>query len=413
MNKVNIDTLVELVEASLEKQFKNIDKISLQNQAKVLTAFQEERITEYHLKGTTGYGYSDVGRDALERVFARVLGAEAALVRGQIVSGTHAINIAFFSLLRPGDELLYLTGEPYDTLHQVIGMESSADDVGSLRDFGITFKKIALKSNQMDLSKLSTEIGPNTKMVAIQRSRGYEWRPSFSIQDIKKAIEEIKSINPGIIVFVDNCYGELVETKEPCDVGADLVVGSLIKNLGGGIAPTGAYIAGRADLVKKASYRWSAPGIGAAVGPSLDLNHKLYQGIFMAPHVVGEALKGALFAAAIFTVLGYNVSPLPDEFRTDLVQAIRFNSVEEMLAFAKAIQMSSPIDSHLTPEPWDMPGYDSQVVMAGGTFIQGGTMELSVDGPIKPPYTLYFQGGLSYQQVKLAILNAAKKILSI
>lgn len=413
MTKLNIDALVELVEASLEKQFKNIDRISLQNQAKVLAAFQEERITEYHLKGTTGYGYSDVGRDSLEKVFARVLGAEAALVRGQIVSGTHAINIAFFSLLRPGDELLYLTGEPYDTLHQVIGLENSIEDVGSLRDFGITFKKIALKSNQMDLSKLRTEIGPKTKMIAIQRSRGYEWRPSFSIQYIKKAIDEIKSINPSIVVFVDNCYGELVETEEPCNVGADLVVGSLIKNLGGGIAPTGAYIAGRADLVKKASYRWSAPGIGGAVGPSLDLNHKLYQGIFMAPHVVGEALKGALFAAAIFTELGYNVSPLPDEIRTDLVQAIRFNSVDEMLAFAKAIQMSSPIDSHLTPEPWDMPGYDSQVVMAGGTFIQGGTMELSVDGPIKPPYTLYFQGGLSYQQVKLAILDATKKILSI
>lgn len=387
-----------------------LTEISVSNHQKVLQAFQAERVGECHLGGTTGYGIGDEGRDALDRVFARVFRTEAALVRSQIVSGTHAIALCLYGSLRPGDELLSVSGAPYDTLEELIGIRGEAP--GSLRELGINYRQTDLDpSGSPNLEGIVAAIGPKTKMIAIQRSRGYAWRKSLSIAQLGEIIKIVKSINPKIMCFVDNCYGELVEKLEPTDVGADLVAGSLIKNLGGGIVPTGGYVAGKMDLVKQAANRLTAPGIGGAVGASLGLNRLLFQGLYLSPGVVQEALAGAVFAAALFEELGFEVSPASDEGRTDLIQAIKLGSPEAMIAFCKGLQKGSPVDSHVTPVPSGMPGYGDQVIMAGGTFIEGATSELSADGPLREPYAVYMQGGLSRQYVKLGILLAAQSLL--
>ncbi|MFZ3171498.1 MAG: methionine gamma-lyase family protein [Carboxydocellales bacterium] len=414
MNQLSQELLsvAEKVEAKIQTVITKIQKQAFHNHRKVLSAFAEEKVSEYHLKGSTGYGYGDRGREVLERVMARVLGAEAALVRSQIVSGTHAIALALYGVLRPGDELLSVTGDPYDTLEEVIGLKGKS--AGSLIDWGVTYRQVELlPDGSSDLEAISAAISPKTRMVAIQRSRGYSWRPSLDIGRLKKLITFIRGIKKDIIVFVDNCYGELVEAQEPTEVGADLIAGSLIKNLGGGLAPTGGYVAGREELVRLAANRWTAPGIGGAVGASLDLNRLLFQGLFLAPHVVGEALQGAVFTAALFSELGFQVSPLFNEERTDLIQAIKLGNRELLQAFCKGLQLASPIDSHVIPEPWAMPGYQDQVIMAGGTFIQGATIELSADGPMREPFAVYLQGGLCREHVKLGALLAAKNVLKI
>ncbi|HEX3033093.1 MAG TPA: methionine gamma-lyase family protein [Bacillota bacterium] len=403
--------LADQVEEKIVPVCKNIKRVAFLNQRKVLDAFAQERITEYHLKGTTGYGYGDQGRDALERVVARVMGAEAALVRSQIVSGTHAIALALFGILRPGDELLSVTGSPYDTLEEIIGLKGEGGK-GSLRDWGVTYKQVnLLPDGSPDFAGIRAAIGPQTKMVAIQRSRGYAIRPALGLDKMAELISAVKEIRPDVVVFVDNCYGELVEEKEPTEIGADLIAGSLIKNLGGGLAPTGGYVAGRRDLVELAACRWTAPGISGAVGSSLDINRALYQGLFQAPHVVGEALQGAVFTAELFTRLGFQVSPAYNEFRSDLVQAIILGEAQLVKAFCLGLQQASPVDSFVVPEAWAMPGYQDQVIMAGGTFVQGSTIELSGDAPMRDPYAVYMQGGLNLEHVKLGALLAAQNVL--
>jgi cystathionine beta-lyase family protein involved in aluminum resistance len=397
----------EKLEEQLDPVYRQIEKTAAKNHARVLNAFRQARISDQHLKGTSGYGYSDIGRQGVEDVFAGVFAAEAALVRGQIVSGTHAIALGLFGVLRPGDELLSVTGEPYDTLQELIGIRSGAP--GSLKDFGVGYRQVELTaSGQLDWPAIKQAVTAKTRMVLIQRSRGYAWRSALAVEDIGRVCEGLKKLNPGIITFVDNCYGELVETVEPTAVGADLAAGSLIKNLGGGLAPTGGYVAGKEDFVEMAANRLTSPGIGAAVGASLDLNRWLLQGIYMAPAAVREALKGAVLTAALFEDLGFQVSPGSTEYRGDLIQGIRLGSPELMVAFCRGLQQASPVDSHIIPEPWQMPGYEDEVVMAGGTFTQGSTIELSADGPIRPPYAIYLQGGLSLDYTRLSVLGAAQ-----
>lgn len=404
--------LAEKVEEKIRPVVARLQQQTFHNHQKVLAAFTREKVSDYHLKGSTGYGYGDQGREVLEKVMARVLGAETALVRSQIVSGTHAIALALFGVLRPGDELMNVTGDPYDTLEEVIGLKGKA--AGSLTDWGVTYRQVELLPDGLpDLETIKKSISSKTKMVAIQRSRGYSWRPSLNIRRLKEFITVIKEIKKDVVVFVDNCYGELVEAQEPTEVGADLIAGSLIKNLGGGLAPTGGYVAGREDLVKLAANRWTAPGIGASVGASLDLNRLLFQGLFLAPHIVGEALQGGVFTSALFSELGFQVSPKYDEQRTDLIQVIKLGNKELLRAFCRGLQQASPVDAHVIPEPWAMPGYQDQVIMAGGTFIQGATIELSADGPMREPYTVYFQGGLCREHVKSGALLAAEKVLAI
>lgn len=404
--------LIAHVEAEIQEPCRTLDKVINANHLRVLKAFQDSQIADFHLKGSTGYGYNDAGRDAVEAVYAQVLGAEKALVRGQIVSGTHAIAIALFGLLRPGDKMLSLTGRPYDTLEELIGIRGAAP--GSLKELGVEFGQVdLLPCGRPDFNGIKAALRDKVKLVLIQRSRGYAWRPSLNMQQLAQIISLVKETSPDTIVFVDNCYGELVEEKEPGHVGADLVAGSLIKNLGGGLAPTGGYVAGNAVLVDLAANRLTAPGIGGEVGPSLDFNRTFLQGLFIAPLVVGEALKGAIFTACLFEKLGFPVSPKFDETRSDLIQAIKLGSPELMTEFCQAIQKSSPIDSHVRPEPWAMPGYDHKVIMAGGTFIQGATIELSADGPLREPYAIYLQGGLSKEYVKLAVITAAKEIYKL
>ncbi|MHB8171100.1 MAG: methionine gamma-lyase family protein [Thermincolia bacterium] len=404
MNK-NIDELIQEVEELIMPVYRRLDALSAVNHRKVLKAFQNHQVSDYHLKGSTGYGYSDLGRDTLDKIYAQVFGTEAALVRGQIVSGTHAIALCLYGVLRPGDLLVSATGAPYDTLEEILGIRESTP--GSLREYGVNYRQVDLTpDHQIDLVALEMVLEDSPKMVMLQRSRGYSWRPSFKIKTLAKVIQLIKEKSPNTVVFVDNCYGELVEELEPTQVGADLIAGSLIKNLGGGLAPTGGYVAGRQDLVEMASYRWTAPGIGAAVGASLDFNRVFYQGLFLAPHIVTEALKGAVFAAALMNRLGYPVSPQFDEERTDLIQAIGLGCRDKLIAFCQGLQQGCPVDSHVIPEPWDMPGYSEQVIMAGGTFIQGATLELSADAPMREPYAVYFQGGLSREYIKLGVLAA-------
>jgi cystathionine beta-lyase family protein involved in aluminum resistance len=380
------------------------------NYYKVLAAFQRHQISDHFFAGSTGYGYGDSGRDALDSLYAAVFGAEAGLVRPQIVSGTHAITLTLFGILRPGDKLLFATGEPYDTLKQVIGYRGGPS--GSLRDWGIDYEEVPLQEDgSPDYMAIQEKLSSPVKVVAIQRSRGYSLRPSFNIQTVGKIISLVKEVNPSAICLVDNCYGEFVESREPCEVGADLVVGSLIKNPGGGLAPAGGYIVGRASLLEEISHRLTAPGLGAELGASLADKRLFYQGLFMAPLIVGEALQGAVFAAGLFQQLGFQVSPLWDEDRADIIQAIVLGQAETLLAFCQGLQKASPVDSHFSPEPAQMPGYTDRVIMAGGTFIQGSSIELSADGPLREPYVAYLQGGLAYPYVKAALLTAVEHLL--
>lgn len=382
------------VEAGLKERFEGIDAIAEYNQMKVIKGMQDNRVSDIHFAATTGYGYNDLGRDTLEDVYASVFHGESALVRPQLISGTHALHVALSGNLRPGDELLSPVGKPYDTLEEVIGIR---DSVGSLKEYGVTYRQVdLLEDGSFDFAGIAKAMNPRTKLVTIQRSKGYATRPTLSVDRIGELISFVKEIRPDVICMVDNCYGEFVEEKEPTDVGADMIVGSLIKNPGGGLAPIGGYIVGTKECVDRASYRLSAPGLGKEVGASLGINQQLYQGLFLSPTVVAGALKGAVFAANIYERLGFQVVPDSNESRHDIIQAITFGTPEGVIAFCKGIQAAAPVDSYVTPEPWDMPGYDSQVIMAAGAFVQGSSIELSADGPIKPPYAVYFQGGLTW-----------------
>lgn len=397
------------IEEHLKKRFQEIDERAEWNQLKVIHAMQECRVSDIHFAATTGYGYNDLGRDTLEEVYAHVFHTESALVRPQLMSGTHALHIALSGNLRPGDELLSPVGKPYDTLEEVIGIR---DSVGSLKEYGVSYRQVDLLSDgTFDYENIAKAVNEKTKLVTIQRSKGYDPRPTFSVKQIGELISFIKKIKPEVICMVDNCYGEFVETMEPTDVGADMIVGSLIKNPGGGLAPIGGYIAGRKDCVDRAAYRLSAPGLGKEVGASLGLNQQLYQGLFLSPVVVSGALKGAIFAANIYERLGYGVVPNGSESRHDIIQAITFGTPEGVISFCKGIQAAAPVDSFVTPEPWDMPGYDSPVIMAAGAFVQGSSIELSADGPIKPPYAVYFQGGLTWYHAKLGILKSLQQLV--
>lgn len=400
-----MQSLSAKIEQRIADQLRAIDETAFYNQAKVLQAFQEEQVADFHFASSTGYGHNDAGRETLETVYAKVFGAEAALVRPHIVSGTHAISLALYGVLRPGDELLYITGKPYDTLEEVIGVRGEAGE-GSLAEFGVTFDSVPLRDDKVDFEAVARKIKPNTKMIGIQRSAGYAWRSSFSVEEIGDMVRFVKEIKPDVIVYVDNCYGEFTEELEPTQVGVDLAVGSLIKNPGGGLAHSGGYVVGRADLVHRAACRLTAPGIGAEQGAMLGTNRTLFQGFFLAPHVVGEALKGAVFAAALFEELGLVSHPSSQAKRTDIIQAVRLGTRERLIAFCQAIQAAAPVDSHVKPEPWAMPGYADEVIMAAGAFIQGSSIELSADGPIREPYIGFLQGGLTYAHAKVAVLSA-------
>lgn len=403
------DKLAEAAEAKAAERLREADRVAERNQWKVIRAFQKHKVSETHFADSTGYGYNDRGRETLDAVFADIFGAEAALVRPHIVSGTHAIAVALFGLLRPGDELVFVAGSPYDTLHPVIGR--SRDGSGSLADWGVISRMVPLLSDgRVDWSGVKAAAGERTKVFAIQRSRGYSWRPSFTVDEIEEMARRLKEIKPDAVVFVDNCYGEFVEEREPTEAGADLVAGSLIKNPGGGLAPTGGYIAGRRELVDRVAARLTAPGIGAEIGAMLGTTRALFQGLFLAPLFVNQAVKGSIFAAAVFGELGYETRPAWHEQRTDLIQAIRFRSREQLIAFVRAVQRAAAVDAHVVPEPAEMPGYDDPVIMAAGTFIQGGSLELSADAPLREPYIAYMQGGLAYAQVKLAVRLAVEAL---
>ena len=395
-------------EAALKERFEEIDGVAEYNQLKVIKAMQEARVSDIHFAGTTGYGYNDLGRDTLEEVYARAFHGEDALVRPQLISGTHALTVALSGNLRPGDEILSPVGKPYDTLEEVIGIR---DSVGSLKEFGITYSQVdLLPDGSFDFEGIRKAINERTKLVEIQRSKGYATRPTLSVARIGELNSVIKSIKPDVICMVDNGYGEFVETLEPTDVGADMIVGSLIKNPGGGLAPIGGYIVGRKDCIERAAYRLTAPGLGKEVGASLGVSQSLYQGLFLAPTVVAGALKGAVFAANLYEKLGFGVVPNGSESRHDIIQAITFGTPEGVIRFCEGIQAAAPVDSFVTPEPWAMPGYDSDVIMAAGAFIQGASIELSADAPIKPPYAVYFQGGLTWYHAKLGILMSLQKL---
>lgn len=404
--------LVSEAEESIKEQFKHIENICEINQLRVMKAFADNRVSDSHFVATTGYGYDDLGRDTLDRVYADIMGAEDALVRHNFISGTNTISTALFAVLRPNDILVSITGKPYDTLEEVIGIQGEADN-GSLKDFGVKYVQIDLKHDGTpDLEQIKfTLTHMNVKAVTIQRSKGYGWRPTYSAKDIGALIEFVKEISPETICIVDNCYGEFVETEEPTAYGADLIAGSLIKNPGGGLAPTGGYIAGKQKYVELCAYRLTSVGIGKEAGASLGFNRQMYQGLFMAPHVVSQALKAAVLCSAVFEKLGFEVDPKPNEIRHDIIQSIKFGDPDKVTAFCQGIQKGAPVDSFVTPEPWDMPGYSSQVIMAAGAFVQGASIELSADAPIKPPYIAYMQGGLTYESAKLGIMVAADKML--
>ena len=404
--------LVSEAEESIKEQFKHIENICEINQLRVMKAFADNRVSDSHFVATTGYGYDDLGRDTLDRVYADIMGAEDALVRHNFISGTHTISTALFAVLRPNDILVSITGKPYDTLEEVIGIQGEAGN-GSLKDFGVKYVQIDLKHDGTpDLEQIKfTLTHMNVKAVTIQRSKGYGWRPTYSAKDIGALIEFVKEISSETICIVDNCYGEFVETEEPTAYGADLIAGSLIKNPGGGLAPTGGYIAGKQKYVELCAYRLTSVGIGKEAGASLGFNRQMYQGLFMAPHVVSQALKAAVLCSAVFEKLGFEVDPKPNEIRHDIIQSIKFGDPDKVTAFCQGIQKGAPVDSFVTPEPWDMPGYSSQVIMAAGAFVQGASIELSADAPIKPPYIAYMQGGLTYESAKLGIMVAADKML--
>lgn len=392
-----------------KEQFDMIDKITEYNQLKVQSAFIEFGISESHFTSSTGYGYGDRGRETLDKVWAKVFGAEDAIVRHNFTCGTHTLATALFGVLRPGDKMLCVTGTPYDTIHNVIGISGSG--MGSLKEFGVSYDEVPLKDERLDYDAIEKAVDDTLTMVYIQRSRGYELRPSLLVEEIEKVVKIAKAKNPNVIVMVDNCYGEFVQTKEPTEVGADLIAGSLIKNAGGGIATTGGYIAGRTDLVEKCAYRLTTPGLGKEVGATLGMNRELYMGLFFAPHTVGEALKSAVYISALFDSFGYKTTPAYDAERGDIVQSLGLENPESLVAFCQGIQSGSPIDSFLLPEPWDMPGYDSKVVMAAGAFTLGSSIELSADAPIREPYYAWIQGGLNFHSAKICAMLAAQQML--
>ena len=407
--------LFELYKKALndvEEQFKIYDEIREYNQLKVLSAFQEERISDMHFTNSSGYGYDDIGRDTLDKVYARIFNTESALVRPHFVNGTHAIGCALMGNLKTGDTMVCITGAPYDTLHNIIGI-SSKENIGSLKEYGVNYKQVDLKNGTFDTEKIIEVLKEDLtiKLVHIQRSTGYGWRKSFLVSEIGEVISKIKEIRSDVCVFVDNCYGELIDKIEPTDVGADLVAGSLIKNLGGGIAPTGGYVAGKAKYVEQAAYRLTTPGIGGECGSTFGVMRQLYQGLFLAPHIVIEALKGAIFCSRIMEIAGFEVLPKYNDKRSDIIQAIKFNDRENLIKFCKGIQKGSPIDSYVECEPWAMPGYNDEVIMAAGAFIQGSSIELSADAPIREPYIAYLQGGLTFDHAKIGILISLNNIL--
>ncbi len=409
---LNIDEKIleycNTIEYSLKDRFVEIDQIAEYNQLKVLKAMRDNRVSDIHFAATTGYGYNDLGRDTLESVYASIFHAETALVRPQLMSGTHALNIALSGNLRPGDEILSPVGKPYDTLEGVIGIRETK---GSLAEYGITYAQVDLLPNgYFNYNEIQNAIHERTKLITIQRSKGYATRPTLSVKRIGELIAFIKNIKPDVICMVDNCYGEFVEILEPTDVGADLCVGSLIKNPGGGLAPTGGYIVGKEEYVENAANRLSAPGLGKEVGATLGISSLLYQGLFLAPQVVSGAIKGAIYAANIYEKLGFPVIPNGSETRYDIIQAVTLGSAEGVIAFCEGIQTAAPVDSYVTPEPWAMPGYHSEVIMAAGTFVQGSSIELSADAPIEPPYAVYFQGGLTFYHAKCGILMSVQKL---
>ena len=401
-------TLKERVLDELALSFRRIEQMSEENTLKVLTAMRECKVSDIHFNTSSGYAYDDIGRSKLEELYAKVFAAESALVRTQFVSGTHALATVLFGILRPGDKLVSLTGTPYDTMQTVIGYTASSS--GSLKEYGILYDELPLTEGCVDVERIADVLDERTKMVLIQRSRGYSRRPTLLIEDIREICNQVHRLRPDCICFVDNCYGEFVESLEPTQAGADIMAGSLIKNPGGGLAPTGGYIVGREDLVELASYRLTAPGMGAELGASLVNNRLFFQGLFLAPHVVSQALKGALFAAGIFENLGYTTYPRISDKRGDIIQAIELGTAEKLVAFCSGVQKYSPVDSFVKPEPWDMPGYTDQIIMAAGTFVQGASIEFSADGPLRPPYNVYLQGGLTFEQVMFGILGAAEEI---
>ncbi len=393
---------------NLNDYFQKLDENAEFNQLKVLKAMREEKVSEACFSISTGYGYNDLGRDTLERVYANIFHTEDALVRPQITCGTHALNIALSSNLRPGDEILSPVGKPYDTLEEVIGIRPSC---GSLKEYGVSYRQVDLKEDgSFDYDNIKKSINEKTKLITIQRSKGYQTRPTLSVDSIGELIAFVKNIKKDVICMVDNCYGEFVERREPSEVGADMVVGSLIKNPGGGLAPIGGYIAGKKDCIERAAYRLTSPGLGKEVGASLNVIQSFYQGLFLAPTVVNSALKGAIFAATVLKGLGFLVYPEPETKRHDIIQAVTFNKPEGMISFCKGIQAGAPVDSFVVPEPWEMPGYDSEVIMAAGAFVSGSSIELSADGPLKEPYTVYFQGGLTYPHAKFGIIRAIQQL---
>ena len=401
-------TLKERVLDELAPSFRRIEQISEENTLKVLTAMRECKVSDIHFNTSSGYAYDDIGRSKLEELYARVFDAESALVRTQFVSGTHALATVLFGILRPGDKIISLTGTPYDTMQTVIGYTASSS--GSLKEYGILYDELPLNEGRVDVERIADVLDERTKMVLIQRSRGYSRRPTLLIEDIREICNQVHRLRPDCICFVDNCYGEFVESLEPTQAGADIMAGSLIKNPGGGLAPTGGYIVGREDLVELASYRLTAPGMGAELGASLVNNRLFFQGLFLAPHVVSQALKGALFAAGVFEKLGYTTYPRISDERGDIIQAIELGTAEKLVAFCGGVQKYSPVDSFVKPEPWDMPGYTDQIIMAAGTFVQGASIEFSADGPLRSPYNVYLQGGLTFEQVMFGILGAAEEI---
>ena len=410
MTEIDYQAIEAYALAEVAKHAPELETAALVNTEKVITAFRNNMVSDYYLKPTTGYGYSDVGRDTLDLIYAEIFKAEAALVRSQFVSGTHALAVALLGNLRPGDELIGLTGTPYDTMQSIIGYPVKTK--GSLVDLGVTYKELPMSGEHVDLEAVKKIVTKNTKMVHIQRSCGYSsLRKTISVEEIGRIIAAAKEANPDVIAYVDNCYGEFIEKQEPTEVGADIMAGSLIKNLGGGLAPTGGYIVGRADLVENAAYRLTAPGLGGEMGATLgDTQREFYQGLFLAPHVVQQAVKTAIFAAAVFQKMGYEVKPLPQEARHDIIQAIKLESKQRLCDFCIAIQSNSPVDAHVEPVSAPLPGYQDDIVMAAGTFVQGASIELSADGPCREPYNVFFQGGLTFEHGRLAIMAAAKRV---
>lgn len=406
--KEDVIELSKKIEKDLDPIFKEVEEIEEYNSLKVLSAFQKYNLSEMHFNGTTGYGYGDIGRDTIESIFADIFKAEDSLVRTQFISGTHAISTLLFGILRPNDTLISISGKPYDTLDEVIGI---VENKSSLQSYGVKYEQIELVNDDFDYKAIEERVKKgNIKLIEIQRSRGYSTRKTIDLEKVEKVIKLIKDIDKNIIVMIDNCYCEFVTKKEPIEVGADVVVGSLIKNLGGGIAPNGGYIAGRKDIVELAAERLTAPGLGKEVGPSLGINKQILQGLFFAPQVVASSLKTAIFASRMLEELGYNVEPKFNDKRADIVQTIEFNDREKLIKFCQGIQAASPVDSNSVPMPWDMPGYTDQVIMAAGAFTQGSSIELSCDGPIRPPYTAFLQGGLTYGYGKLGILKATSRL---